>query len=64
VPDALDFSGLSGFGPEKFAAANTVDPQQWQVELQLHDELLGGKLKSKVPAPLLSRYRSLVQEFR
>ena len=63
VPDALDFTGLSTFGDEKFAQATEVDRQQWQEELQLHDELLAGKLKGKVPPTLTTRYRSLVKDF-
>ena len=41
----------------------TVDKLQWQEELQLHDELLSGKLRGKVPPALLDRYKSLLQDF-
>ena len=63
VPDSLDLSGLPSFGADKFTAANTVDKHQWQEELQLHDELLTGKLKGKVPPTLVTRYKALVQDF-
>jgi phosphoenolpyruvate carboxykinase (GTP) len=48
----LDWTGLSGFTPEKFEMLMDVDTKLWLEELESHDELFS-KLKSRMPKELL-----------
>jgi phosphoenolpyruvate carboxykinase (GTP) len=63
VPESLDMHGMETFGADKFAAATAVDKSQWSEELKLHAEMLEGKMGSRVPGPIMKRFKELKQQF-
>jgi phosphoenolpyruvate carboxykinase (GTP) len=63
VPMELDMQGLESFGPDKFAAAMSVDRAQWADEMKLHEELLGARLGGRVPQELAKRFAELTASF-
>jgi phosphoenolpyruvate carboxykinase (GTP) len=59
----LDWSGLDGFGAERFAEATSVSPPLWADELKLHAEMVVDKLADRVPPELIQRYEALKTTF-
>jgi phosphoenolpyruvate carboxykinase (GTP) len=60
----IDWTGLEGFGAEKFAATTAIADEQWSAEMKLHAEMVEEKLAADhVPAPLLQRYQALKARF-
>ena len=55
--------GLEKVGPERIAAATEVSKPEWQKEMQLHGEMVEGKLAEKAPPELLERYEELKAAF-
>jgi phosphoenolpyruvate carboxykinase (GTP) len=56
----LDWTGLEGFGAEKFADATSIVKEQWSGEMRLHMEMVEEKLSAdRVPPELFARYQAL-----
>ena len=55
----LDMTGLEGMTPEKFEAAQKIDPSEWHRELVLQDELFM-KLYSHLPKELVFQRELLI----
>jgi len=56
----LDWTGLEGFGADKFASVTSIAKDQWSAEMKLHAEMVEEKLAQyRVPPELLERYQAL-----
>ncbi|HZZ91930.1 MAG TPA: phosphoenolpyruvate carboxykinase (GTP) [Usitatibacter sp.] len=62
VPEGLDMQGMETFGPDKFAAATSVEKSQWTQEMGLHGELID-KLTHRLPGAIKQRFEELKREF-
>lgn len=56
--DDLMWTGLEGFGRDKFAAMTSIDKSEWAAELKMHDELLR-QLSARIPKELRLRREAL-----
>jgi phosphoenolpyruvate carboxykinase (GTP) len=63
VPQELDMRGLESVGPERVAAATEVSKPEWREEMQLHAEMVEGKLADRAPPEMLERYEELKAAF-
>ncbi len=65
VPEFADllWTGMEGFGREKFARISGVEPEQWGKELKMHDEILNA-LANRLPRELRLRREALELGFK
>jgi phosphoenolpyruvate carboxykinase (GTP) len=60
--DDLTWTGLEGFGKDRFTQVTSVERAAWESELKMHDELLSS-FAARVPAELKSRRDALRKAF-
>ena len=58
----LDWSGLEGFGNERYQRVTSIEPGAWKKELEQHDEILG-LVGDRLPSELASRREVLQRAF-
>ncbi len=56
----IDWTGLEGFGADKYLAISAIDKPMWKQEMPLHREFFD-KLGSRLPATMKQRYETLAQ---